>query len=427
MSANQKAVRPLARCLRSTQSSCQSAGAFRTFSGSARSNAEAVAESTTEKPMFDPETVTSIKGEKALMKNGILPIGSRRRRAAIKSSDNIPFEQLPYHCFQEARKVLQEDRAEKLRLIEAERLRISNVLARDASMFKNGEWEKQTKLSSMRRYLEWLKIQADINDPLIKNRFEDGEGDMNKPIYRYLADRKWREYQRKIIVQRIEQFGIVPDFLPHFEPTADVKLAFKDRTVQSGEYIDSRVSEIAPRLKVQVFDKGERLVTVVVIDGDVPNIEKDGFSTRCHFLATNIPLSPTDPSIPLSKASEEQLVQPWMPPFAQKGSPYHRYALFVLEQQPDQPKFDPAKFEKWIERDNFVLRSFLSKTNMKPIGFNMFRATWDEGTAGVMERAGIEGADVEFKRKRVVALKPKQKPRGWEARHSGGKYKSLQR
>ncbi len=126
--------------------------------------------------MFDPETVTSIKGEKALMKNGILPIGSRRRRAAIKSSDNIPFEQLPYHCFQEARKVLQEDRAEKLRLIEAERLRISNVLARDASMFKNGEWEKQTKLSSMRRYLEWLKIQADINDPLVKSRFADGEG-----------------------------------------------------------------------------------------------------------------------------------------------------------------------------------------------------------------------------------------------------------
>jgi large subunit ribosomal protein L35 len=24
--------------------------------------------------------------------------------------------------------------------------------------------------------LEWLKIQADINDPLIKKRFEDGEG-----------------------------------------------------------------------------------------------------------------------------------------------------------------------------------------------------------------------------------------------------------
>lgn len=176
MSASQKAVRPLARCLRSAQSQCQSASNFRAFSSSARSKAEAVAEPTPQKPLYDPETVTSIKGEKALMKSGILPIGSRRRRAAIKSSDNIPFEQLPYLTFQEARKVLQQDREEKLKLIATERLRISNILARDASTFKGGDLEKETKLSSMRRHLEWLKIQADINDPLIKKRFEDGEG-----------------------------------------------------------------------------------------------------------------------------------------------------------------------------------------------------------------------------------------------------------
>ncbi|KUJ22005.1 putative 54S ribosomal protein L35, mitochondrial [Mollisia scopiformis] len=424
MSTSQKAVRPLARCLRSLQSQRQSANNFRTLSSSARCNVEAVVDSTPEKPIFDPETVTSIKGEKALMKSGILPIGSRRRRAAIKSSDNIPFEQLPYLCFQEARKVLQEDREEKLKLIATERLRISNMLARDPSTFKGGVLEKETKLSSMRRYLEWLKIQADINDPLIKKRFEDGEGDMNKPIYRYLADRKWREYQRKIIVQRIEQFGIVPDFLPHFEPTAEVQLAFKNRNVQPGEYIDSRVSEVAPRLKVQVFNKGERLVTVVVIDGDVPDAEKDRFGTRSHFIATDIPLSPTDTSIPLSKVTKEQLVQPWLPPFAQKGSPYHRLAVFVLEQQPGQPKVEA---EKWAERDNFFLKSFIGKTRMTPIGFNMFRATWDDGTAGVMERASIEGADIEFKRKKVVALKPKQKARGWEARHASDKYKSLRR
>lgn len=247
---------------------------------------------------------------------------------------------------------------------------------------------------------------------------------MNKPIYRFLADRKWREYQRKIIVQRIEQFGIVPDFLPHFEPSADVQLAFKNRTVQPGEYIDSRVSEVAPRLKVQVFNKGERLITVLVIDGDVPDAEKDGFGTRCHYIATDIPLSPTDTSVPLSKVTEQQLVLPWLPAFAQKGSPYHRLAVFVLEQQPDQAKIDPTK---WTERDNFNLRSFVTKTKTKAIGFNMFRATWDDGTVGVMERAGIEGADIEFKRKRVIALKPKQKPRGWEARHASDKYKSLRR
>jgi large subunit ribosomal protein L35 len=249
---------------------------------------------------------------------------------------------------------------------------------------------------------------------------------MTKPIYRYLADRKWREYQHKIIVQRIEQFAVVPDVLPFFEPTAEVRLAFRTHNVQPGEFVDSRTSEVPARLKVQVFDKGERLVTVVVIDSDVPVVDKDNFTSRCHYLAANIPLSPTDTSLPLSKAANEQLVHPWLPPFAQKGSPYHRYSVFVLQQETGKP-LDTATTLKDVKRDGFSLRSFVDRYKMMPIGMSIFRSIWDEGTADVMQRAGIEGADIEFKRKKVVALKPKQKARGWEARHASDKYKSLRR
>jgi large subunit ribosomal protein L35 len=73
------------------------------------------------------------------------------------------------------------------------------------------------------------------------------------------------------------------------------------------------------------------------------------------------------------------------------------------------------------------MRSFVDRNNVTPIGMSIFRSIWDEGTAGVMQRAGIEGADIEFKRKKVVPLKPKQKARGWEARHASDKYKSLRR
>jgi large subunit ribosomal protein L35 len=249
---------------------------------------------------------------------------------------------------------------------------------------------------------------------------------MNKPIYRYLADRKWREYQRRIIVQRIDQLAIVPDVLPNFEPTADVRLAFRQRNVAPGEFIDSRVSEVPARLKVQVFDKGERLVTIVVIDSDVPVVEHDNFVTRCHYLATNIPISPTETSLPLSKTTDAQLVHHWLPPFAQKGSPYHRYSVFVLQQEPGQI-FNPTELKEKVQRDGFSMRSFIDRFRVTPIGMSIFRSLWDEGTAGVMERAGIEGADIEFKRKKVVALKPKQKARGWEARHASDKYKSLRR
>ncbi|PMD59228.1 PEBP-like protein [Hyaloscypha bicolor E] len=428
MSGCQKAARPLAQCLRSSQALCQSARAIRLFTRSSRLSEEAVTEtaSFTTTPIYDPEAVTSSKEEKKLMKTGVFPIGSRRRRAAIKTSENILFEQLPYQCFQEARKVLQADREEKLQLIAKERLRISNLIATDPKSINGGRKFKQVRLDSMRRHLEYLKIQADINDPLIKKRFEDGQGDMTKPIYRYLADRKWRDYQRKIIVQRIEQLAVVPDVLPFFEPTAEVRLAFRQKNVQPGEFVDSRISEVSARLKVQVFDKGERLVTVAVVDSDVPIVDKDWFASRCHYLAANIPLSPTETSLPLSKATEGQLIHPWLPAFAQKGSPYHRYTVFVLQQKPGQI-LDTATLKEKIKRDGFSMRRFVDRNNVTPIGMSIFRSIWDEGTAGVMQRAGIEGADIEFKRKKVVALKPKQKARGWEARHASDKYKSLRR
>lgn len=82
---------------------------------------------------------------------------------------------MPYQCFQEARKVLQEDREEKLAQITEMRKRIAhwqNVPAADCG----GDYAKKGKLVRMHKYLEELKILADSNDPLVKKRFEDGEG-----------------------------------------------------------------------------------------------------------------------------------------------------------------------------------------------------------------------------------------------------------
>jgi len=93
----------------------------------------------------------------------------------LRTTTNIPFEQLPYQCFQEARQILLSDREEKLELIEEERKRIARLEARNAAEC-GGEVVKRAKLIAMRKYLEHLKIMADINDPMIKKRFEDGDG-----------------------------------------------------------------------------------------------------------------------------------------------------------------------------------------------------------------------------------------------------------
>jgi large subunit ribosomal protein L35 len=250
-------------------------------------------------------------------------------------------------------------------------------------------------------------------------------GDMCKPIYRHLADRRWRAMDRKITMQRISQFFIVPDLLPKFEPTADVKLFFRGEKTSPGEMLDSRITEVPPSLRVQVFDKGERLLSVAVVDADVPNPENDAFERRCHFLAANIPWDPTKSSLPLSRvaAAGGDVAVPWLPPFAQKGSPYHRLAIFVLEHK---NRVEPGELKKLYRgRDGFTIASLRNKAHASPVGFTMFRTVWDEGTAVVMARHGIPGADIEFKREKYDSLKPARKARGWEAKRQGAKYKFL--
>lgn len=94
----------------------------------------------------------------------------------MRQTTGIPFEQLPYHCFQEARKVLAADRAIKLEEIKKAHQRVKTVEAMPAEKYKGGERAKKTKLKSLRDHLEYLKIQADINDPAVKRKWEDGFG-----------------------------------------------------------------------------------------------------------------------------------------------------------------------------------------------------------------------------------------------------------
>ena len=57
----------------------------------------------------------------------------------------------------------------------------------------------------------------------------------------------------------------------------------------------------------------------------------------------------------------------------------------------------------------FNTRSWISRSNTSIVSATLFRNEWDEQTSGVMERFGLEGADVEWKRKKSEALPYKRK------------------
>jgi large subunit ribosomal protein L35 len=144
---------------------------------------------------LDPALVDNKRDERRLIRrDGVQPIGSRRRRAALRTSAQIPFEQLPYQCFQEARKVLMEDREEKLKQIEVQKLRLAKLLKQDPSV-SGGEGAKKVRVKSMEDHInEWI-ILADINDPMVKKKFEDGQGVLPLCMGMYLANESRRHEQ----------------------------------------------------------------------------------------------------------------------------------------------------------------------------------------------------------------------------------------
>lgn len=225
---------------------------------------------------------------------------------------------------------------------------------------------------------------------------------LNKPIYRYLLDRKWRSYARPILMQRLTQMRVIPDILPTIDPTVDVQVRFRGYGVKPGTILNTLRTELPPSVKIFSFTAGPRLCTIAVVDPDVPNLEKDTYMYRLHWLVCNIKISHKSPQAIGYPAERSDLVIPWLPPHVQKGISYHRYGLFVFEQRnpidAEMTKKSLQDAEGNLKRDKFTLRSFQSKNELSPIGAFMWRNEWDEHTKEVMGRHGLEGADIMWQR-----------------------------
>lgn len=231
---------------------------------------------------------------------------------------------------------------------------------------------------------------------------------MNKPIYRYLAERKWREYRRQIQIQRITQMNVVPDVIPNCDPVLDVSMAFGRRQIPPGNFVESKTSEQPVRLRMQAFERGQKLLTIAVVDPDIPNLDTDSFDSNCHFLATNVPITPTTANVNLGDLSANQVLLPWLPPTAQKGSPYHRLAI-VIFQQKDNTQIDNEAAKQRVKREGFSARALMTRHMLTPIAATLFRTKWDDHMADVMTRHGVEGVGVELKRKKVEPLPYKRR------------------
>lgn len=95
-------------------------------------------------------------------------------------------ETMPFQTYQLALDVIRKDRQEKLEMIKAEHERMGKMIK-----YKGLKPESRA-VKSMVRYLEDLKIKADINNPRVKYNFDSGISGFAPSPLRVVGGTDWR-------------------------------------------------------------------------------------------------------------------------------------------------------------------------------------------------------------------------------------------
>ncbi|QRV76833.1 phosphatidylethanolamine-binding protein (PEBP) family [Ceratobasidium sp. AG-Ba] len=223
----------------------------------------------------------------------------------------------------------------------------------------------------------FLELQSQINLPEVRWAFAQGKYDLSQPIYRHLLEQSWRKQgSLDLLMERVHQMKVLPDLLPSFHPTVDLRVSFSEgKEVEPGVFLPVNATLQPPSIVAQAFHPEEKLYTLIMIDPDVPDTATESYSTFIHALQTNIPISATKTQITLSNGD----VFPYIPPHPQNGTPYHRYTTFLL---PQSSKLDLDVSQ--LSRENFNMRAFFAEHGFSEGGgMHMFRQEWDKSVSGI--------------------------------------------
>jgi large subunit ribosomal protein L35 len=239
--------------------------------------------------------------------------------------------------------------------------------------------------SAQLRQIESLEVEAFINDPATRSTFRKtrGEGMMSRPVFRHMAERKWKKSGGlDLIMGRVYQNKVVPDVLPDLAGTMPLTLRIAEGEVEPAIYLEPSKLETPPRITFQLFqhpsqpssfdDNPKALFTLLTLDPDVPDPEQQTFSERLMSLKTDIPLCVADAEVDLLTSAQGNEVFSWEPPAPPRGSKTHRYISILLRQsESSQPTIS--------SRENFSLRRYLESANLNETavyGITLFRAEW---------------------------------------------------
>lgn len=268
---------------------------------------------------------------------------------------------------------------------------------------------------------ESLAIKAEETNPEVLYNLQYGDSlkfDVSEPIYRNHLYKKWQEYDLLVLMQRLEQFKVIPDTLPTLEPKIDVKVKFPTNNpdfanwVTPGEMLPSFLTKYPPVMKLQLFDQlpenvDNQLFTVVLVNPDEPDLSTNSFTTTLHYGLSNVPINLADNTIDVGhylKASEEspfttfKSYQPVLPEV--NAGAYQRCCLWVFKHNDNKPvDINVASSQ------NFDIRQFANTYNLTAVGAHMWRQVYDRSVNEVRTMYGLPKGRVFHRVRKPYPLK----------------------
>ena len=241
-----------------------------------------------------------------------------------------------------------------------------------------------------RAEMDAWEVDGYVNDPATRSLFREtgGSGYMDRPVMRHLAERKWKkEGGQDLIMGRIYQNKVVPDVVPDIAPLNPLLLAVDNQTIEPGSTMDSRSIEKPPALHYQSFQhpsiptnknpNPSALYTLVVVNPDEPDTVNHSYSTRLHYLKTDIPLSVISDSEHIINSTLGKEIVSWEPIAPPKHTDRHRLVFVLFRQYKDTF----SKLTSAPPRENFNVRSLMATFDFplnSIVGINLVKTQWTE-------------------------------------------------
>lgn len=148
--------------------------------------------------------------------------------------------------------------------------------------------------------------------------------------------------------------------LDEFQPFLNVSVSWKKAAAGVGNTVKPKKVQKMP--KVSLLDELPELsflngtqdehpqLTLVLTDPDARSRDDPDWSEMCHWIATEIPLTPSDGTLTLSEEKMREIM-PYKPPGPPPKTGKHRYVFAALA--PQNGTFEPLNLTKPAERQHW--------------------------------------------------------------------------